>query len=349
MQVNPLFSIDSKVNRQTQKLAFDEKADFNVWRESVREKFLELIGYDIISACACEPKLDIEEIEQKEGYRQIRFSFMSEQDVVVPCYLLIPDSVKEKAPVAIVLQGHSTGFHRSIGVIKYRPEDENHERAHHALQAIEQGYIALAIEQRGMGESSAQNQENRRVHLGVRGGCYYSQMTNLLLGRTLIGERCWDVSRAIDQLSNFPECDTDKIMIIGGSGGGTISYYAACVDERIKVSVPVVAFCTFSQSILKFYHCSCNYIPSMYRYLDMPDVSCLIAPRKLIIINGKDDPSFLIDGAKEGYKTVEKIYKKMNAEENCKFIETPFGHYWANDLIWSEVQPEVKKLGWFKD
>ncbi len=349
MQVNPIFSIDSKVKRQTRKLSFNESADFNAWKDEVKEKFSELLGYDVISSCACEPELDIEEDEQKEGYRQIRFTFKSEEDVVVPCYLLIPDNIKGRAPVAIVLQGHSTGFHRSIGVIKYRPEDENHERAHHALQAIEKGYIALAIEQRGMGEQSAQNQEDRRVHLGNRGGCYYSQMTSFLLGRTLIGERCWDVSRAIDQLSSFPECDTDKILITGGSGGGTASYYAACMDERIKVCVPVCAFCTFEESILKFYHCSCNYIPSMYKYFDMQDVSCLIAPRKLIIINGKLDPSFLIEGAKIGYETVETVSKKAGAEENCKFVESPYGHFWANDLIWEQIQPEVKKMGWFKD
>ena len=347
MQVNPLLEIDSAVKNQKQALSFDPSRDYNEWRKALKEKLNELLGIDAIATNACTPELDIEEDEQKAGYRQIRFTFKSEENVVVPCYLLIPNGIKGKLPVAIVLQGHSTGFHRSIGVEKY-PEDANHERAHHALQAIEQGYIALAIENRGMGEQSAQNQPDRRVHLGARGGCYYSQMTSFLLGRTLIGERCWDVSRAIDVLCNFPECDTDKIMIMGGSGGGTVSYYAACIDERIKISVPVVAFCPYADSILKFYHCSCNYIPHAYKYFDMQDLAALIAPRKLIIINGKDDPSFLIDGAKRGYETVKAIYEKAGAKDECSFTITPFGHYWANDIIFDKVNQETKKLGWLK-
>ena len=43
--------------------------------------------------------------------------FESENDSFVPCYLLIPDTSKEKYPVAITLQGHTTGFHNSVGII----------------------------------------------------------------------------------------------------------------------------------------------------------------------------------------------------------------------------------------
>ena len=38
MQVNPIFSIDSKVKRQTRKLSFNESADFNAWKDEVKEK-----------------------------------------------------------------------------------------------------------------------------------------------------------------------------------------------------------------------------------------------------------------------------------------------------------------------
>lgn len=47
----------------------------------------------------------------RQDYRFIRFTFESEYDEIVPCYLLIPKLGKEKYPVAITLQGHTTGFH----------------------------------------------------------------------------------------------------------------------------------------------------------------------------------------------------------------------------------------------
>lgn len=48
----------------------------------------------------------------------------------------------------------------------------------------------------------------------------------------------------------------------------------------------------------------------------MGELSCLIAPRKLLVCAGEKDPIFLLDGTKEVYSVIEKIYKKENAEEN---------------------------------
>ena len=58
-------------------------------------------------------------------------------------------------------------------------------------------------------------------------------MSAIILGRTLIGERAWDVMRAIDVLSYFKELDLEKIVITGNSGGGTASFYSACLEELI--------------------------------------------------------------------------------------------------------------------
>lgn len=59
-------------------------------------------------------------------------------------------------------------------------------------------------------------------------------MQAIMLGRTLLGERCYDISRLIDALSYFSEIDIDKIGIMGNSGGGTTSFYAACIGSQNK-------------------------------------------------------------------------------------------------------------------
>lgn len=347
MKPDGLLCHDILTTNMQPKLAFNSKANYQKWKKEIREKFIETAGLDGISANVCEPQFEIEKEEQKDGYKQIRFSFFSEVGAVVCCYLLVPDNAKGKLPVVITLQGHSTGFHNSIGEPK---NDEDHDyalgRGKFAVQAVKQGYVALAIEQRGMGERAAKNGDFRRVHLGNSAGCYYEAMTAILMGRSIIGERCWDIKRSIDMLSNFSVCDTDKIVITGNSGGGTASYYAACYDERIKVCMPSSAFCPYKESILRFYHCSCNYIPSAYKYYDMQDLSCLIAPRNLVIVTGQLDPSFLVDGVRRGYETVEKVYQKEKVEDNCKLIVTPMGHWWNVDLMWKEVKNQMDKLGW---
>lgn len=341
---------DILVENAVPQLAFNPRCDYAKWKAKVKSKFFELTGLDDIKNNACEPNFEIIEEKQMDGYRRILFYFESEIGAVVPCYLLVPDTKKAKYPVVITLQGHSTGFHNSIGEPKYDEDlgysDGENARGQFAVQAVKQGYIALAIEQRGMGCRAAEDSPFRRVHLEKRAGCYYEQMTGILLGRTLIGERCWDISRAIDMLSHFPECDTEKIVITGNSGGGTASYYAAAYDERIKICMPSSAFCPYKESIARFYHCSCNYIPHALKYFDMQDVSCLIAPRNLVIMTGLLDPDFLVDGVERGYKTVQGVYKKSGAPDNCKLIVTQNGHWWNVDIVWPELKKLTEKLGW---
>ncbi len=315
-------------------LTFDENRDLNKWKADVKSKFTELFGLDNIAKNICPLKFKIEKEVEKEGYKQIRFTFESEYGAVVPCYLLIPNSGKEKYPVAITLQGHSTGFHNSIG----EPKDDRCAeyalgRGAFAVQAVRNGYAALAIEQRGMGETRPSGEMYDDANM-----CEYTAHIALLLGRTILGERIWDVSRAIDALSNFDCLDLEDITITGNSGGGTTSFYAACYDERIKLSAPSCAFCNYETSIMNWFHCSCNFVPHAYEWFEMQDLACLIAPRKLLVIAGEEDYIFPIDGVRGGFETVKKIYARAGAPENCKMVTTPKGHFWCEDIVWSEIE-----------
>lgn len=338
---------DLLVREATPALAFSPRADFEKWQGKLRAAFLSLTGLDRMPERPRAPQFEIEGEENKDGYREIRFAFESEPHVTVPCYLLIPDTGKKKYPVVITMQGHSTGFHNSVGQVIYEEDKTYQPRGQFAIQAVREGYIALAIEQRGMGCRAAENTDFREVHPGRdRAGCHYEAMTALLLGRTLIGERCFDISCAIDQLARFPECDLGKIAITGNSGGGTISYYAAAYDSRIGLSVPSCAFCTYGESIARKYHCTCNYIPRALEYFDMQDIAGLIAPRPLSCINGILDEIFLVNGVMRGFETVKAIYKKAGAPENCNLILTECGHWWCVDTVWQEVRRQMTALGW---
>ena len=322
-------------------LSFDEKKDYTAWKKAIKEKFIELLGIDKIRNNACTLKMQIEKEEEKEGYRQIRFVFESEIGSYVPCYLCIPNTGKKKYPLAIVLQGHSSGFHNSIAEPKEGDDlDYALGRGAFAVQAVRNGYAALAIEQRGMGERRPGAEHQAGAHM-----CEYEAHIALLLGRTILGERVWDISKAIDVISTFNEIDAEKIFITGNSGGGTAAYYAACYDERIKIAAPSCAFCTYKDSIMNYYHCSCNFIPHAYEWFDMQDLACLIAPRPLIINSGKEDRIFPLYGVKEAYKTVQKIYLKEGTD-NCQLIVSPKAHYWCEDIVWPAINEETDKLGW---
>lgn len=337
--------IHEELFKQKPLLAYSPKNDYKKWKEEIREKYIELLGLDVISKCECPLDIEIEEVVEKEDYTRIRYTFFSEKNCVVPAYLLIPKKIKkDKWPVCVCLQGHSTGFHISIGEAKYEGDDSYLATSDFAITAVKHGYVALAIEQRGMGERTTPRKDRGRA---LTCGCYHTAMTALLLGRTLIGERVWDVHKAIDTLSFFKEkynLDLDDISLVGNSGGGTATYYTACFEERIKVAAPTCALSTYRDSIGAMWHCSCNYIPGIAKYMDMGELACLIAPRKLIVSNGEIDPIFPLSGTDEIYKVIQEIYKQEGVPSNCirnVFPDKP--HYFDRDVVFGSIDKAREK------
>ena len=73
--------------------------------------------------------------------------------------------------------------------------------------------------------------------------------------------------------------------------------------------------------------------------MDMGELATLIAPRKLLIINGEIDPIFKIDGTRKVYSVIEQIYQKEGAPNNCKLVVLPGReHYFDKDVAFSELK-----------
>jgi len=63
---------------------------------------------------------------------------------------------------------------------------------------------------------------------------------DLMQDRYALAQTVLDYRRAIDFISQFPNVDTTRIGILGGSMGGIVGAMLAGVDDRIKVSVIIV-------------------------------------------------------------------------------------------------------------
>ena len=320
------------------RLAFDPKRDFQEWRQEVNAKFSELVGR-LPEPCPLSLRCEYE--REHEEFVERRIVFASEANVDVPAHLLIPRAVALPVPVVICLQGHSTGMHISLGRPKY-PGDEESIKGDRdfALQAVRQGFAALAIEQRCFGERKDNRPAEVRHFTNV---CQHSTMVALLLGRTMVGERVWDVSRAIDALGEFEDVDATRIACMGNSGGGTITYYAACLEPRISAAMPSCSVCTYRDSIGSIDHCADNYVPGVLQYFDMADLAGLIAPRPLVVVAGREDPIFPIRGVEEAFDTISRIYLAADAPDTCTLVVGEGGHRFYAAEAW----PVFRKVtGW---
>ena len=300
---------------------------FTDWQKRARARLAELMGYDKFVP-ATDDLFEIEECIEHDTFTEYRFHYQSEEGYFPIANLRVPRGKEGKIPMVICLQGHATGHHISLGKPIYEDDDITISGGDRdfAVQIIREGYCALAIEQRGFGECG-----------GTPKGpaCIVPSMAALLYGRTIIGGRVLDISRAIDVvLKNFPVVDPDAIACMGNSGGGTATIYASAMDERIKVSMPSCALCTYKDSIGAMHHCTCNYIPGIALDFDMGDLCGLIAPRKLVAVSGAQDKIFPHDGVAECIDVAGEYYRMAGVPDGYVWVEGPEGHRFYADLSW---------------
>lgn len=298
------------------------------WRSAAREKLAALLGMDKFQKVA--PQLQLESKEKIPGATKIYFSFQSEEGYRVPCALVLPEGI-QKPPVMICLQGHTTGMHISLGVAKYAedPEMIAGERDF-CLRAVKEGFAAVAMEQRNFGECGGDENGPQ---------CLESSMIALLMGRTTIGERVWDMMRLIDVLESelADVVDTNCICCTGNSGGGTAVTYTAALEDRIALAMPGCAMCNFKDSIGAMHHCSCNYVPNIARYFDMGDIMAMAAPKYFVQVSGREDDIFPIAGAEEAFDAGAAAYTAEGCGDRCVLIEGDGGHRFYAGQAWEMV------------
>ena len=318
-------------------MRYDSIESYESWKKRAVEKLYELLGLPLN---LCEDLFVVTAEEECANYKRIDFTYQSEEAYFVPGSLLVPYEAILPCKTAICIQGHSSGMHISFGIEKFKGDDVLIVGGRNfAERAVQEGYCAVVLEQRYMGISG---QLSDGAPLCARRN---AALPSLLFGRTAIGERVWDVQRLLDVLKkHFAEyVDMENILCMGNSGGGTTTFYAACVDDRIKLAMPSCAVCEFEDSIVPKHHCCCNYIPGIRRYFEMGDMAGLIADRKLIMVCGVLDPDFPMDGVEKSYERALQVFDGLGRAEFCRLVKGPAGHQFYPDLAWPIANELMKK------
>ncbi len=215
-----------------------------------------------------------------DGTRETRFRITTEPDETFVVTLLRPVATDTNPmPVIICLQGHTSGSYISLGVVRTEEDARDIEKDRdYARQVVARGWAAVVFDQRGFGERADDRPASLRHGLDWR-PCHHLTSVALLKGRTLLGERVWDVSRVIDALSSFDGLDLARIGCVGDSTGGTIAYFAAAMDPRIAATMPAAYVCTFASSIMQHDHCEDHYLPGFMQSFELS-----ISPRSSLLV-----------------------------------------------------------------
>jgi dienelactone hydrolase len=159
-------------------------------------------------------------------------------------------------------------------------------------------------------------------------------------GITWPGVLLWDDLRTIDYLASRPEVDAQWLGCVGLSLGGYRSFLLAALDPRIKVAVDVGWMTSFGSQIRRHIVHTVGltfHIAGLYRYLDLPDLAALIAPRALLVINGSRDSLFSPEGVRGAFEKIGACFEKAGAadRQHCRLYDAPhqFNHQMQDEAF----------------
>lgn len=297
--------------------------EFGEWQTAAREKLIELLG-------GFPDKIPLDPVTESEedcgAYIRRRVTFMTEEYMACPAYVLIPKTASPngKTPAIVCSHGHGPLGKDPVAGIR---GDEAHEHEieimnyNYAEQMAEAGFVTIAPDLRGFGERRDAEDYDGRDH------CNINFIKGALFGVYPLTLNIHDIKCCIDYLETMPEVDKDRIGMMGLSYGGTMTTFATAVEPRIKAADIigyVNPFAAFAVGEANF--CGSQMVPNLYRYFDTYDVAGLIAPRPLLIEMGLYDKCFYFDDLKKGFDEVKAIYTAAGAEDKLDSDIHPHGH-----------------------
>jgi dienelactone hydrolase len=334
-------------NRYTLSLAEGRFRTFDDFRTAAREKVLDLLLYRPEKIDKAEV---VERVDRDDHIRE-KVVFATGPAFRVPAYVLVPKKLKGPAPAVVDLHSHGGmylfGKEKVIDLGDNHPamteyQKHNYDGRPTATALVRRGYVVISIDAFGFGErrvlldadlklgwDRAKYGADEVKHLNQQ--CRAKEATLAkgltLAGLTWPGILCWDDIRTVDYLVTRPEVDPKRVGCLGISMGGYRSLYLAALDDRIRAAC-VTGFLSAVRPMIPAHldtHSWVHFLPGLHRYLDLPDVASLAAPRALMVQQCARDQLFPPAGMKEGVRTIAAAYEKAGAKEKFdgRFYDVP--------------------------
>lgn len=323
--------------------------DFEAWQIATRVRLFDLLGLSIMDRVSIEAR-ELDRVQIAGGIVRTHAMLQVERDVWMPFYLLEPQSPKLDARgrkcCYICPHGHQGAGAASVAGVTGVPAVDDAVRKFnydYGLRLARMGYVTVCPDARGWGYRRDWKGQGDDENSYLRGTCLNQARMAEPLGLTVAGLNVWDNMRLIDYLEARGDIAMDDLGCFGFSGGGYMTLYLAALDPRVRKAFVSGYLYGVDDSLLHLNgNCSCNYVPGLWRLLDMGDIASLIAPRPLLVQSCEGDH---LNGARglanvdEQLDIVRDAYELVGYAGDLSHEVCPGGHHLgvahlAEDIEW---------------
>ena len=323
--------------------------DFEAWQIATRARLFDLLGLSIMDCAPIEVR-ELDRVQISGGIVRTHAMLQVEHNVWMPFYLLEPQAPRLDAHgrkrCYICPHGHQGAGAASVAGVTGVPAVDDAVRKFnydYGLRLARMGYVTVCPDARGWGYRRDWKGQGDDENSFLRGTCLNQARMAEPLGLTVAGLNAWDNMRLIDYLESRGDIAMDDLGCFGFSGGGYMTLYLAALDPRVRKAFVSGYLYGVDDSLLHLNgNCSCNYVPGLWRLLDMGDIASLIAPRPLLVQSCEGDH---LNGARglanvdEQLDIVRDAYELVGHADDLSHEVCPGGHHLgvarlAEDIEW---------------
>jgi len=232
----------------------------------------------------------------------------------VPAWFIRPKALA--GPVPAVLYNHAHGGDYALGKDEFPRGRVQLQQPPWADEVAGLGWCGLCLDMWVFGERAVRTETDA-----------FKEM--LWNGRVLWGMMVYDTLRGLDYLVARPEVDADRIATLGLSMGSTMAWWAAALDERIRVCVDLCCLTDF-QALIETGNLAGHgvyyFVPGLLRHFTTAQINALIAPRAHLALAGDEDPLTPPAGLERINRELRGVYAEAGAPEAWELRRYPVGH-----------------------
>lgn len=254
---------------------------------------------------------------QAKGYTLEKMIYESAPGIIVPALLFVPDH--GESPRASVVYVNDKG--KSAG---WGPDGD-------VERLVNRGFIVLAIDPRGWGETRAMQSPDEDTETYRLFGDYPNAMRAFLIGQTLVGMRAEDIFCGVDLLAARPEVNKQRIYGYGVGAGALTLLHEAVLDGRIRGAAFDHMLVSYHSVVTHRVHRDIyeGVVPGVLKAYDLPDLVAALAPRPVWLVDavdplGKPVP---LEETRKQYSSSIEAFKVARAETALHILtEKPEQH-----------------------